>query len=198
MESLFTIDGNAISSAFTIDQSALTAGLGDMDLDLSNVSVDMPCPRSTRRASDRSESARSGRFGFDLSGIDLSLGGVEPTIDSAAIGAAMSQAMEGFGAWTEHPEHTACRRRSPRYRRSVVSEQPNTAIAGAIDLSGMQDRSPPKCSSRSAAVQQQLVPPIAAALSSAIQSQLQTALQTYMTQTMTAVMTQIGTALQCR
>ena len=201
MESLFTIDGNAISSAFTIDQSALTAGLGDMDLDLSNVSVDMSSLPAFDASSIQIDPSQLdlGDLSFDLSGLDLSLDGAEPTVDSAAIGAAMSQAMEGFGAWrAEHPEHTDMQEAlSAYFADPTVSEQLNTAIAGAIDLSGMQDQIASQVQQQvGSAVQQQLVPQIAAALSSAIQSQLQTALQTYMTQTMTAVMTQMGTALQ--
>ena len=201
MESLFTIDGNAISSAFSIDQSALTAGLGDMDLDLSNVSVDMSSLPAFDAASIQSDPSQLdlGDLSYDLRGLDLSLDGAEPTVDSAAIGAAMSQAMEGFGAWwAEHPEHTDMQEAlSAYFADPTVSEQLNTAIAGAIDLSGMQDQIVSQVQQQvGSAVQQQLVPQIAAALSSAIQSQLQTALQTYMTQTMTAVMTQMGTALQ--
>ena len=201
MESLFTIDGNAISSAFTIDQSALTAGLGDMDLDLSNVSVDMSSLPAFDASSIQIDPSQLdlGDLSFDLSGLDLSLDGAEPTVDSAAIGAAMSQAMEGFGAWrAEHPEHTDMQEAlSAYFADPTVSEQLNTAIAGAIDLSGMQDQIASQVQQQvGSAVQQQLVPQIAAALSSAIQSQLQTALQSYMTQTMTAVMTQMGTALQ--
>ena len=201
MESLFTIDGNAISSAFSIDQSALTAGLGDMDLDLSNVSVDMSSLPAFDASSIQIDPSQLdlGDLSFDLSGLDLSLDGTEPTVDSAAIGAAMSQAMEGFGAWwAEHPEHTDMQEAlSAYFADPTVSEQLNTAIAGAIDLSGMQDQIASQVQQQvGSAVQQQLVPQIVAALSSAIQSQLQTALQTYMTQTMTAVMTQMGTALQ--
>ena len=201
MESLFTIDGNAISSAFSIDQSALTAGLGDMDLDLSNVSVDMSSLPAFDASSIQIDPSQLdlGDLSFDLSGLDLSLDGAEPTVDSAAIGAAMSQAMEGFGAWrAEHPEHTDMQEAlSAYFADPTVSEQLNTAIAGAIDLSGMQDQIAEQVQQQvGSAVQQQLVPQIAAALSSAIQSQLQTALQSYMTQTMTAVMTQMGTALQ--
>ena len=201
MESLFTIDGNAISSAFSIDQSALTAGLGDMDLDLSNASVDMSSLPAFDASSIQIDPSQFdlGDLSFDLSGLDLSLDGAEPTVDSAAIGAAMGQAMEGFGEWwAEHPEHTDMQEAlSAYFADPTVSEQLNTAIAGAIDLSGMQDQIASQVQQQvGSAVQQQLVPQIAAALSSAIQSQLQTALQTYMTQTMTAVMTQMGTALQ--
>ena len=203
MESLFTIDGNAISSAFSIDQSVLTAGLGDMDLDLSNVSVDMSSLPAFDASSIQIDPSQLdlGDLSFDLSGLDLSLDGAEPTVDSAAIGAAMSQAMEGFGAWwAEHPEHTDMQEAlSAYFADPTVSEQLNTAIAGAIDLSGMQDQIASQVQQQvGSAVQQQLVPQIAAALSSAIQSQLQTALQSYMTQTMTAVMTQMGTRCRIR
>ena len=201
MDSLFTIDSAAISSAFSVDQSALTAGLGDMDLDLSNVSVDMSSLPAFDASSIQIDPSQLdlGNLSFDLSGLDLSLDGAEPTVDSSKIGAAMSQAMEGFGAWwAEHPEHTDMQEAlSAYFTDPTVSEQLNTAITGAIDTSGMQDQIASQVQQQvGSAVQQQLVPQIAAALSSAIQSQLQTALQSYMTQTMTAVMTQMGTALQ--
>lgn len=210
MDSLFTIDSAAISSAFSVDQSALTAGLGDMDLDLSNVSVDMSSLPAFDASSIQIDPSQIdlGNLSFDLSGLDLSLDGAEPAVDSSKISAAMSQAMEGFAPWyatwrgqqlAQNPDaDTSIEAGLAAYFADpTVSEQLNTAIAGAIDTSGMQDQIASQVQQQvGSAVQQQLVPQIAAALSSAIQSQLQTALQSYMTQTMTAVMTQMGTALQ--
>ena len=201
MESLFTIDGNAISSAFSIDQSALTAGLGDMDLDLSSVSIDassLPAFDASSIQIDPSQLDLS-NLSFDLSGLDLSLDGAEPTIDSQAIGAAMSQAMEGFGAWwAQHPDYTDPQAALEAYFADPsVSAQLSEAISGAIDTTGMQDQIAQQVQQQvGSAVQQQLVPQITAALSSAIQTQLEAALQAYMTQTMTAVMTQMSSALQ--
>ena len=200
MDSLFTIDGNAISSAFSIDQSALTAGLGDMDLDLSNVSIDassLPAFDASSIQIDPSQLDLS-NLSFDLSGLDLDLAGESPAIDQKKIAQAMSDAMEGFPEWwAQHPDLDYDEALSAYFADPEVSGQLSAAIAGAIDTSGMQDSIAQQVQQQvGGAVQQQLVPQIAAALGQAIQTQLQTALQSYMTQTMTSVMTQMGTALQ--
>ncbi|HIT45214.1 MAG TPA: ABC transporter ATP-binding protein/permease [Candidatus Aphodovivens excrementavium] len=201
MDSLFTVDGNAISSAFSVDSSALTAGLDDMDLDLSNVTIDtsaLPAFDASSIQIDPSQLDLSS-LTFDLSSLDLSLDGAQPAIDSEAIAAAMSETMEGFGAWwAQHTEYTDVSQAvSAYFADPSVSEQLNSAIAGAIDMSGMQEQLAQQVQQQvGSAVQQQLVPQIAAALSEAIQSQLETALQAYMTQTMTAVITQMSSALQ--
>ena len=49
MDSLFTINGDALQAAFTIDQSKLTSGMSGLSLDLSGLSA-RPSP-STRPAS---------------------------------------------------------------------------------------------------------------------------------------------------
>ena len=202
MDSLFTIDGNAISSAFSIDQSALTAGLGDMDLDLSSVSIDassLPAFDASSIQIGPSQLDLSG-LNFDLSGLDLDLSGASPAVDQEKIAQAMSTAMEGFPEWmVQHKDDydTPDEALSAYFASDEVSGQLSDAIAGAVDMSGMQDSIAQQVQQQvGGAVQQQLVPQIAAALGQAIQSQLQTALQSYMTQTMTAVMTQMGTALQ--
>lgn len=202
MDSLFTVDGNALSAAFTVDQSALTAGLGSMDLDLSSVSIDpsqLPAFDASSIQIDPNSMDLSG-LSFDLSGLDLSFDGAQPTIDSAAIGTAMAQVMQGFGDWyAQHSGEYAdySEAVSAYFADSTVSQQMSDAIAGAIDTAGMQEGIAEQVQQQvGTAVQQQLVPQIAAALGQAIQQQLQTAIQAYMTQTMTAVMSQMGATLQ--
>ena len=108
MESLFTIDGDAIQAAFSIDESALTAGMSDLSLDLSNVSIDpsaLPPFDASSLDLDLSGMDLSG-LSFDLSGLDLSLNGVQPTVDASKLAGALSDVMQGFAPWLqEHPEY---------------------------------------------------------------------------------------------
>ena len=99
MDSLFTIDGNAISAAFQIDESALTAGLGDMNLDLSNVSIDM----SSLPAFDASsievdpgsiDMSSLENMSFDLGSIDLNQ---DVSVDSGILAEAMTNTVKDFG-----------------------------------------------------------------------------------------------------
>ena len=92
IESLFTIDEEKISAAFTIDEDALTEGLSDLDLDLSDISIDTSSLGSFDTSSisiDTSSIDLSG-ITLDLSGIEITIDGVEPTIDYDALASAIS------------------------------------------------------------------------------------------------------------
>ena len=92
IESLFTIDDEKISAAFTIDEDALTEGLSDLDLDLSDISIDTSSLGSFDTSSisiDTSSIDLSG-ITLDLSGIEITIDGVEPTIDYDALASAIT------------------------------------------------------------------------------------------------------------
>ena len=100
MQSLFTIDGDAIQAAFKFDESALTSGLSGMSLDLSGLSLDMgslPAFDGSSIAIDPSSIDMSNLV--DFSDIKLDLGDVQPTMDSAKMQAAMEDIMAGFNPW---------------------------------------------------------------------------------------------------
>ena len=89
MQSLFTIDGDAIQAAFKFDESALTSGLSGMSLDLSGLSLDMgslPAFDGSSIALDPSSIDMSNLV--DFSDIKLDLGDVQPEMDSTKMQAA--------------------------------------------------------------------------------------------------------------
>lgn len=195
MNSLFTIDGNALQAAFKIDPSALTAGLGNMNLDLSNVKVDpsaLPAFDASSLQIDPG-SLNLGDLSFDLSGLDL---GSSVTVDSNALASAMGSVMQGFGAWYEAnaADDETVDEAIDRYLSTEgVQQQLSQAIAGSINADGLTDAISQQVQGQ---IEQQLVPQLAAALTQAVSSQLQTAISQYMTQAMSSMMTQMGTALE--
>ncbi len=83
MDSLFTINGDALQAAFTIDQSKLTSGMSGLSLDLSGLSLDMgsmPAFDSSSIAIDPSSIDMSGLI--DFSDIKLDMGDVQPEMDA--------------------------------------------------------------------------------------------------------------------
>ena len=209
MNSLFTIDGSAIESAFTIDESTLTAGMGDMDLDLSNVSVDpsqMPAFDASSIQLDPSQIDPSaleslGNMTFDLSGIDLE----GTTVDEAVLAGAMGQVAQGFFPWyyqqqAQNPEGVADFQTALNtYLASdAVRNQIAQAAEEAVQLpDGLEESIRQQVADQvGSSMQLQIQSQVTQALTAAVNAQLQTAIQAYMTQTMAAVMTQMGTALQ--
>ena len=202
MDSLFTVDGNAISSAFTIDQSALTAGLGNMDLDLSNVSVDassLPKFDASGVQIDPSQLDPSmfGDLTFNLEGLQLD----GATVDSAMLADAMGQIVQGFFPWyyQQGPQNfTDFQAALSAYlASSKVSDQIDAAVQDAVDTSALEDAIAEQVRNQiGSSVQLQIQSQISQALTEAVNAQLQAAIQAYMTQTISAVMTQMGTALQ--
>ena len=202
MDSLFTVDGNAISSAFAIDQSALTAGLGNMDLDLSNVSVDassLPKFDASGVQIDPSQLDPSmfGDLTFNLEGLQLD----GATVDSAKLADAMGQIVQGFFPWyyQQGPQNfTDFQAALSAYlASSKVSDQIDAAVQDAVDTSALEDAIAEQVRNQiGSSVQLQIQSQISQALTEAVNAQLQAAIQAYMTQTISAVMTQMGTALQ--
>ena len=202
MDSLFTVDGNAISSAFSIDQSALTAGLGNMDLDLSNVSVDassLPEFDASGIQIDPSQLDPSmfGDLTFNLEGLQLD----GATVDSAKLADAMGQIVQGFFPWyyQQGPQNfTDFQSALSAYlASSKVSDQIDAAVQDAVDTSALEDAIAEQVRNQiGSSVQLQIQSQISQALTEAVNAQLQAAIQAYMTQTISAVMTQMGTTLQ--
>ena len=207
MDSLFTIDGNAISAAFKIDESALTAGLGDMNLDLSNVSIDMsslPAFDASSIQVDPSQIDMDSltNMSFDLSSIDLQEG---VKVDSDALANTMKKVVQGF--WTWYAANMSSYEDFDSALNAYLSGEGKSIIdsdlsqEGVIDTSGLGEDIDTQVEQQ---IQQQvgnnvtlqIQSQISSALQAAIQAQLTSAIQQYMTQAISTTMSQFGTALQ--
>ena len=204
MDSLFTIDGNALSAAFKIDQNALTAGLGDMNLDLSNVSIDMsslPAFDASSIQVDPSQIDPNSltNMSFDLSGIDLQ-GGVEVNSDTLA------QLMKGIvidfmtnwypSNMSNYDDFNAAL--NAYLSSSDVQTKINEGVSAALTFDSDVEQSIKDQVSQQVgnSLPLQIQSQISSALQAAVQKQLQSAIQQYMTQAMSTTMSQFGTALQ--
>lgn len=204
MDSLFTIDGNALSAAFKIDQNALTAGLGDMNLDLSNVSIDMsslPAFDASSIQVDPSQIDPNSltNMKFDLSGIDLQ-GGVEVNSDTLA------QLMKGIvidfmtnwypSNMSNYDDFNAAL--NAYLSSSNVQTKINEGVSAALTFDSDVEQSIKDQVSQQVgnSLPLQIQSQISSALQAAVQKQLQSAIQQYMTQVMSTTMSQFGTALQ--
>ncbi len=207
MDSLFTVDGNAISAAFKIDESALTAGLGDMNLDLSNVSIDMsslPAFDASSIQVDPSQIDMDSltNMSFDLSSIDLQEG---VKVDSDALANTMKKVVQGFWAWyaanmsSYEDFDSALNAYLSSEGKSIIDS--DLSQEGVIDTSGLGEDIDTQVEQQ---IQQQvgnnvtlqIQSQISSALQAAIQTQLTSAIQQYMTQAISTTMSQFGTALQ--
>lgn len=198
MDSLFSIDGNAISAAFHVDESALTAGLGDMSLDMSNVSLDMnslPAFDASSIQPDMSQIDLS-NLKFDLGNIDLA----DVKIDEAVLATAMSNTARDFWPW--YAEHVSSYQNINDALNAYLSSDDvrnklNEAIDEAVDTSELQttivDQVKQQLGSK---VTLQIQSQISEALQASVQSQLSSAIQQYMTQAISATMGQFGSALE--
>ena len=205
MESLFTIDGDAIQAAFSIDESALTAGMSDLSLDLSNVSIDpsaLPPFDASSLDLDLSGMDLSG-LSFDLSGLDLSLNGVQPTVDASKLAGALSDVMQGFAPWLqEHPEYADYQTALDAYLATEkVQATIGQAVAGAIDFSSVEDQLAAQLQEQlegqiNAQLQEQLIPALQQAITAALQAQLSAALQGYMETVLATTMAQMAGAIE--
>lgn len=204
MDSLFTIDGNALSAAFKIDQNALTAGLGDMNLDLSNVSIDMsslPAFDASSIQVDPSQIDPNSltNMKFDLSGIDLQ-GGVEVNSDTLA------QLMKGIvidfmtnwypSNMSNYDDFNVAL--NAYLSSSNVQTKINEGVSAALTFDSDVEQSIKDQVSQQVgnSLPLQIQSQISSALQAAVQKQLQSAIQQYMTQVMSTTMSQFGTALQ--
>lgn len=202
MDSLFTIDGNAISAAFTIDESALTAGLGNMNLDLSNVNIDMsslPAFDASSIQVDPSQMDPSSltNMSFDLRGINLN---EKVTVDSAPLTNAMKQVVLQFWPWyaQQASNYSDFNAALNAYLSSTEAQNIiNSAVGQAVDTSSLEDAIASQVQQQVGSnVALQIQSQISNALQTAVQSQLESAMSQYMTQAISTTMSQFGTALE--
>lgn len=204
MDSLFTIDGNALSAAFKIDESALTAGLGDMNLDLSNVNIDMSSLPAFDASSIQVDPSQMDMDSLTNMSFDLSSLNIDPAvdIDSSVLASSMAEVMKGFGEWywENNPSqfdnlNTAV---SAYLYSSEVQGKIKQAVVDSINNSdSLNDDIKNQVSQQVGdSVTIQVQDQIANALAAAVQTQLTSAIQQYMTRAISTTMSQFGTALQ--
>ena len=206
MQSLFTIDGDAIQAAFKFDESALTSGLSGMSLDLSGLSLDMgslPAFDGSSIALDPSSIDMSNLV--DFSDIKLDLGDVQPTMDSAKMQAAMEDIMAGFNPWYANwAQEQVAQGKVPTMEDGAkayleseeVQKKIADAIMGSIDMKQATEALQTQLQQQLSAKMQQAVPAMAQALESQLQASITTAMSSYMQNVRGAYMQQMQTALE--
>lgn len=206
MQSLFTIDGDAIQAAFKFDESALTSGLSGMSLDLSGLSLDMgslPAFDGSSIALDPSSIDMSNLV--DFSDIKLDLGDVQPTMDSAKMQAAMEDIMAGFNPWYANwAQEQVAQGKVPTMEDGAkayleseeVQKKIADAIMGSIDMKQATEALQTQLQQQLSAKMQQAVSAMAQALESQLQASITTAMSSYMQNVLGAYMQQMQTALE--
>ena len=205
MESLFTIDGDAIQAAFKFDESALTSGLSGLSLDLSGLSLDM----GSMPAFDGSGinidpgSIDMGQY-FDFNDIKLDMGDVQPEMDSAKMQAAMKEIMEGFYDWlptwiagggdmNDMQAAVAAYLETPEVQKIIAD-----AIMGSIDMNKATEALQTQLQQQLSAKMQAAVPAMAQALQSQLQASISTAMSSYMQNVLGAYMQQMSAAVEAQ
>ncbi|WP_270296222.1 ATP-binding cassette domain-containing protein [Eggerthella sinensis] len=203
MDSLFTINGDALQAAFTIDQSKLTSGMSGLSLDLSGLSLDMgsmPAFDSSSIAIDPSSIDMSGLI--DFSDIKLDMGDVQPEMDAEKIQAAMKDIMSGFYTWlptwiAQGGDPNDMQAAVTAYMQTPeVQKKISDAIMGSIDMDKATEALQKQLQEQLSAKMQQAVPAIAQALQSQLQTSIQTAMTSYMQTVMATYMQQMSAALE--
>ena len=206
MESLFTIDGDAIQAAFKFDESALTSGLSGMSLDLSGLSLDMgslPAFDGSAITIDPT-SIDMGQY-LDFSDIKLDLGDVQPDMDSAKMQAAMKEIMEGFNPWYKNwAQEQVAQGKVPTMEDGAkayleseeVQQKIADAIMGSINMDQATEALQTQLQQQIGAKMQQAVPAMAQALQGQLQASISTAMSSYMQNVLGAYMQQMQTALE--
>ena len=201
MDSLFTIDGDAIQAAFKFDESALTAGMSNMSLDMSSMSLDassLPAFDASALTIDPSTLDLS-NMNLDLSNLDLSFDDVKPEVDTTVIAKAMGEVMADFPEWyrTHGAEYPDAKTAMEAYlASSEIQAKLSEAIKGAINMKDMEDELAKQLQEQvGQQIQGQLAPALQQAISGALQTQLTTALQSYVQTAMTSMMTQMASSL---
>lgn len=204
MDSLFTINGDALQAAFKFDESALTSGLSGMSLDLSGLSLDMgsmPAFDSSSIAIDPSSIDMSELI--DFSDIKLDMGDVQPEMDAEKIQAAMKDIMSGFYPWYaqwegfDPSDPNNMQKAAEAYMQTPeVQKKISDAIMGSIDMDKATEALQKQLQEQLSAKMQQAVPAIAQALQSQLQTSIQTAMTSYMQTVMAAYMQQMSAALE--
>lgn len=203
MDSLFTINGDALQAAFTIDQSKLTSGMSGLSLDLSGLSLDMgsmPAFDSSSIAIDPSNIDMSGLI--DFSDIKLDMGDVQPEMDAEKIQAAMKDIMSGFYTWlptwiAQGGDPNDMQAAVTAYMQTPeVQKKISDAIMGSIDMDKATEALQKQLQEQLSAKMQQAVPAIAQALQGQLQTSIQTAMTSYMQTVMATYMQQMSAALE--
>lgn len=208
MESLFTIDGDAIQAAFKFDESALTSGLSGMSLDLSGLSLDMgslPAFDGSSITIDPS-SIDMGQY-LDFSDIKLDMGDVQPNMDSAKMQAAMKEIMEGFQPWYKNwAQEQVAQGKVPTMEDGAkaylasdeVQQKIADAIMGSIDMDKATEALQVQLQQQIGAKMQQAAPAMAQALQSQLQASISTAMSSYMQNVLGAYMQQMSAAVEAQ
>ena len=214
MSSLFTIDGEKLQSAFTFDESALTAGLQGSDLgsslDLTSTSIDLSSLPAFDASSIKIDPSAIdlSQMNLDFSDLNISFDGVQPTIKTDVLTNGVMAIVQGYPTWlqgqiVEHPEYMNNPEKGVQAYLSDETTQAamQKAIADSIDFSGMSDQIEKQLKDQlsqqvGAKLQQQLLPALTAAISQQLQTQLANAMQSYMQTAMTQVMTQFAATMQ--
>ena len=206
MESLFTIDGDAIQAAFKFDESALTSGLSGMSLDLSGLSLDMgslPAFDGSSITIDPT-SIDMGQY-LDFSDIKLDMGDVQPDMDSAKMQAAMKEIMEGFYPWyaqwegLDPSDPNNMQKAAQAYLATdEVQKKIAAAIMGSIDMDKATEALQAQLQQQIGAKMQQAVPAMAQALQSQLQASISTAMSSYMQNVLGAYMQQMSAAVEAQ
>ena len=203
MDSLFTINGDALQAAFTIDQSKLTSGMSGLSLDLSGLSLDMgsmPAFDSSSIAINPSSIDISGLI--DFSDIKLDMGDVQPEMDAEKIQAAMKDIMSGFYTWlptwiAQGGDANDMQAAVTAYMQTPeVQKKISDAIMGSIDMDKATEALQKQLQEQLSAKMQQAVPAIAQALQGQLQTSIQTAMTSYMQTVMATYMQQMSAALE--
>lgn len=206
MESLFTIDGDAIQAAFKFDESALTSGLSGMSLDLSGLSLDMgslPAFDGSAITIDPT-SIDMGQY-LDFSDIKLDLGDVQPDMDSAKMQAAMKEIMEGFNPWYKNwAQEQVAQGKVPTMEDGAkayleseeVQQKIADAIMGSINMDQATEALQTQLQQQIGAKMQQAVPAMAQALQGQLQASISTAMSSYMQNVLGAYMQQMQAAIE--
>ena len=204
MSSLFTIDGDAITSAFKFDTSALTSGLSDIDLsgiDMSNISIDassLPEFDASSISIDPSQ--------IDLSGLDIDMSGLDIDMSKAmkpeVLQQGMASVLMGYPSWyAQQPEGTYTGLDDPMALATYMSSAEvqtilGQAIAGAFDSEYLSTEIQQQIEAQlTTVVSEQLMPAITNAISEQLQTQLASAMSTYMNTAMTQVLEQFSNAI---
>ena len=206
MESLFTIDGDAIQAAFKFDESALTSGLSGLSLDLSGLSLDMgslPAFDGSGISIDPG-SIDMGQY-LDFSDIKLDMGDVQPSMDSAKIKEAMDELMKGFWPWYTQWEGfdpndpTNAQKGAEAYLESEeVQKKIADAIMGSINMDDAVEALQTQLQQQIGAKMQAAVPAMAQELQTQLQASISTAMSSYMQNVLGAYMQQMSAAVEAQ
>ncbi len=210
MSSLFTIDGEKIQAAFTIDQSKLQMDLSGLQLDTSALNFDAASlPAFDAASINLSPSIDLNALNMDFSDLSLSLDSglnAADMVKPEVLSTAMVGVIEGFYPWWQGGG-TATTNVSQAFEEymatEAVQQQLGQAIAGSIDLTGMeegiqtavQEQLAPQIQAK---VAEQLVPALQTAISESLQTSLTNALQSYMQTALTQVMGNVTSQLEAQ